>query len=126
MGNINWGALSLAVVKAEADIKANRAPPAPGASPDAATLVSELATILPQWQAAWKTHAGYVTGLADILAALDADGVPYAGIIRQALLSAPGAMDEAEKFLPTVEWALTMFQPAATGISGDDHHIGRG
>ena len=126
MGNINWGALFLAVVKAEADIKANRAPPAPGASPDAATLVSELATILPQWQAAWKTHAGYVTGLADILAALDADGVPYAGIVRQALLSAPGAMDEAEKFLPTVEWALTMFQPAATGISGDDHHIGRG
>ena len=32
MSIINWGALLLAAVKAEADIKANRAPPAPGAS----------------------------------------------------------------------------------------------
>lgn len=126
----NWGAIIVVAQKVADDIRLNRAPPAPGVSQSPGALIAELEAILPTWQAALKAHQGVATGAADLLLALSDNGVPYAATIRQAILSTPGAIAEAEKWLPTVAWALNAFAPAAAGISGDapafGPRIGRG
>ena len=130
LATANWGAIIVVAQKVADDIRLNRAPPAPGASQSPDALIAELEAILPTWQAAWKAHQGVATGAADLLQHLADNGVPYAGTIRQAILSTPGAIAEAEKWLPTVAWALNAFAPAATGVSGDapafGPRIGRG
>ena len=93
-------------------------------NPKPKPTIAELEAILPTWQAAWKAHQGVATGAADLLQHLADNGVPYAAAIRQAILSTPGAIAEAEKWLPTVAWALNAFAPAATGISGDAPAVG--
>ena len=123
---INWGVLLLAAQKFVEDVKENRAPPAPDSAADFPTLAVELSAALPQWQAAWTAHRGVVTGLSELLQALADNGVPYAAMARNALLTAPGAMSEAEKWLSEIEWILMRFQPAATGIQGDGPRVGRG
>ena len=114
----NWGAIIVVAQKVADDIRLNRAPPAPGASQSPGALIAELEAILPTWQAAWKAHQGVATGAADLLQHLADNGVPYAATIRQAILSTPGALAEAEKWLPTVAWALNAFAPAPGGLPG--------
>ena len=127
MTNTNWGALFVFAQKVADEVRLNAAPPAPDASSDPVDMLTHLQAVIPAWQAAWVAHQGVATGLADLLERLADSGVPYAATIRNALLSTPGALAEAEKWLPTIIWALTAFKPAAPGIQGDNHfHVGRG
>ena len=130
MTDTNWGALIVFAQKLSqkiaADIATNTPPPSPDGAVDMPTLVSELESALPKWRAEWVAHQGVATGVVDLLTGLASKGVPYADMIRDTILEVPTVEAEIEKWLPTAGWFLSATQPAATGISGDDHHVGRG
>lgn len=93
-----------AVEQGIADAKANKAPPTK-ASLTAAGFADFLTTInasLPAAAATLRAHQGELTGVAHVLAVLAKAGVPYAADIEAALLSYPGLLEAAEKWLPVV------------------------
>jgi hypothetical protein len=117
MTTIDWSAV---LSKIADDIKNNRAPPAPLNTGSLADTLAKINAALPAAILTLRAHQGVVTGAADLLAVLSKAGVPYADEIEAAVLSVPGALDEAEKWLPRVVWALTEFQPAPTWQPGPD------
>ena len=125
MSSINWGALLVFAQKVADDIKQSRPPPAPDQSDSAESVVEDVIAAVPKWQAAWTKYAGAETAIADILAALAADGVPYAATVRNALLSTPEALAEIKKWGPYIFWFIG---PASSSADAQNftHHIGRG
>lgn len=129
----NWGQLFHALQKAVDDYKANKPRPQ-SATPTGADLAAGLRafqTKIPALIAWAEANPGAITAADDILAALEAQGQSWAGIVRAGVDAAPSALSEAEKAIPTVLWFLgDAFKPAATGITGDHQgtgpRIGRG
>lgn len=118
------------VQKMVEDIKSNAPPPPPTASADLADVLDHINANLPAVITALRAHQGVLTAADDLLALLSKAGIPYAGDLDAAVLAAPGVLNDAQKWLPTILWALTTFAPAATGIQGDHQgtgpRIGRG
>ena len=122
----DWGAILRTVQKMAEDLKFNTPPPPPAASADLADVLDHVNAQLPAIITALRAHQGVLTAADDLLALLNKAGIPYAGDLDAAVLAVPGAASNSQKWLPTILWALTAFQPAAAGIQGDDHHVGRG
>ena len=122
----DWGSIINTLRKMAEDIKSNTPPPPPSASADLAEVLDHINANLPAVITVLRTHQGVLTAADDLLAVLAKAGIPYAGDLDAAVLAAPGALTDAQKWLPTILWALTTFAPAPTGIQGDDHHVGRG
>ena len=115
-----WAALSAALKRTAADIKANKPLPPPSAASGSLTDIAKtIEADLPFVAQFLTDNQGIATGIADLLAALAADGVPHAGDLRRAILQTPNLLSEAEKWLPIIVGALSAFAPAATGITGD-------
>lgn len=120
MKAINWGPIFQAVAKAFTDFRANT-PPAPAtpiSGQAAADALRSLQAQLPDIIAALDAHPGLITAADDILEALDAQGVTWASEVEAGVNAAPAGLATADKWLPDLIWALTAFQPAATGIPG--------
>ena len=108
-----WDALAASLKRAAEDIKANAPLPAPPPSTGSIVdLAKAIQADLPIVSAFLADHQGAATGIADLLAALDADGVPHAGELRLAILHAPGILAQAEHWLPIIIGALSAFGPA--------------
>lgn len=122
----DWGSLLRAIQKALDDIKANAPPPPPAASADLADVLDQINAHLPAVITALRAHQGVLAGADDLLSVLAGAGVTWAADLDAAVLAAPGALTDAQKWLPTILWALTTFAAAPTGIQGDDHSVGRG
>ena len=125
----NWGTVFRTLQKAVDDYKANKPRPATPL-PSGAALAAGLRAFQAKIPAliAWAdANPGAITAADDILAALEAEGQSWAGIVKDGVDTAPSALSDAEKAIPTVLWFLgDAFAPATPGIQGDDHHIGRG
>ena len=122
----DWGAILDTLRKMADDIKSNAPPPPPAASADIADVLDHINAVLPSIVTALRAHQGVLTAADDLLAVLTKAGVTWASAADSAVLAAPGALADAQKWLPTVMWALTAFQPAAMGIQGDGPRVGRG
>lgn len=120
MKTFDWGAFFRSIQKAVGDWQANT-PPAPAtpiSGPNAADALRSLQAQLPDIIAALDAHLGLITAADDILEALDAQGVTWASEVEAGVNAAPAGLATADKWLPDLIWALTAFQPAATGIPG--------
>ena len=114
----DWGAILDTLRKMADDIKSNAPPPPPAASADIADVLDHINAALPSIVTALRAHQGVLTAADDLLAVLTKAGVTWASAADSAVLASPSALADAQKWLPTVMWAVTEFQPAATGIPG--------
>ena len=112
-------ALAASLKRIAADIITNAPLPAPTYAGSLSTLAKTVASELPSVSAFLAAHEGVATGLADFLAALAVDGVPYAAEFRTALLETPKLLADAEAWLPTIIWTMWDVSPAPTGVTGD-------
>ena len=127
MSLFTWGALVATFRQMAVHLKSNSPPPPPAESADLADALDHIATNLPAVITALRAHQGVLTATDDLLRLLAGAGVSWASTADAAVLAAPGALTDAQKWLPTILWALTAFQPAAPGVQGDNHiHVGRG
>lgn len=118
----NWGKLfadvAKAVAKAVDDIKHNRSPRAHGKSltdAEKLTKLKALATQLPTFVALFEK---YGVGADDILEALRKNNVSWAGDVESFLNDLPRDAEALEKWLPTIEWAMSAFQPSPGKFTG--------
>ena len=119
MTSEQWAALAASLKRIAEDIKTNAPlPEAPPLGP-LSEIAKAIEADLPVAASFLADHQGELTGVADLLAALAADGVPYVADLRLAILHAPGLLAMAEQYLPMIVGALSIFAPAATGIVGD-------
>lgn len=110
-----WSIVIAGFMKLADDIRENRAPPAPSATPgQLAGALEQLHANLPAIIGTLRAHQGVVTGAADLLAALSKAGVPHAADIEAAVLAAPGALATIDKWLP---WILPFFSGPAGGAA---------
>jgi hypothetical protein len=107
---IDWPAL---IMKALADVKANLPlpPSAPMTEAEIEAMLAAVEADLPAFAAEVRARPGLITAAGRVLAALEAEGKPWAGTIRTALCALPGGLASAEKFIPTAISALKMFSP---------------
>ena len=105
-------ALAASLKRVAIDIATNKAPPDPPAMGSLQDLGKAVAAHLPAAATFLAGHQGVVTGIADFLAALAVDGVPYAAEMRAALLESPKLLADAEQWLPSILWTLAAFGPA--------------
>lgn len=120
-------ALLRSIEQAEADFTAN-APLPPAAPMSEADALAALKAAQPKIAAldAWVTaRPGAVRALGRVLAELGSQGFTWAAELDSALSAGPGALAAADSWAPTVINALSMFQPAATGITGDQKPWGQ-
>ena len=113
-----FGDIAQAVAKALDDVKHAR-PPQPSGQPmtDAEKLASlkALAVNLPVLVALFEK---YEVGIDDILEALRKNNIMWASDLENFLAELPGDAKNLEGWLPTIEWALTAFQPAPGKFPG--------
>lgn len=112
----DWGQLLNAARKMADDIKANKPPPPPAASADLADVLDRINASLPAVITALRAHQGVLTAADDLLQVLSHAGVTWAATADAAVLAAPGALSDAQKWLPTILWALTAIAPASPGL----------
>ena len=112
----NWGKLfadvATAVAKAIDDIKHNRHPRVSGTPmTDAEKLakLKALAAHLPTFIALFEK---YQIGIDDVLEALRKNNITWAGDLEKFLNELPADAEKLEGWIPTIEWAMTAFQPA--------------
>lgn len=110
-----------ALTKAAADLKANRPlpPRAPMTRADAAAMLKVIQAKLPPIIAWLGAHPGVITAFGDILDVLAAHGFSLAKLIEEILEAGPSSLQTAKDVIPWILPMLTMFAPAATGITGD-------
>ena len=114
--NWNWGAFFASVQKSVDDFRANTPPVAaqPMTGTELATALEQIEAQLPTAIAYLKAHQGVITASDDILAALQAQGVPYTADIQAAVDAAPAALTQAASWLPTITMVLQATAPAPT------------
>ncbi|MDE2106271.1 MAG: hypothetical protein KGL39_54125 [Patescibacteria group bacterium] len=116
----DWGAAFNTLRKAAVDLEANvPLPPGPPMTLDevAATLRSAqpFLAALDGWV---KSRPGAIRAMLDILAAMEAQGAPWATELYGVVSQGPGGLAAAEQWLPTVIGALGMFDPASSWHPG--------
>lgn len=118
--SFNWIALVASITKASADFKAN-APLVPVPASSNPNIGATLKAVLPyihEAADAIKAHPGAITAVDDVLTALRAQGCLWAGDLEDAIDATPGALAEAESWIPTIIGFLGAFKPAAIGVPG--------
>jgi hypothetical protein len=117
---IDWPALAIALIpaigKALADVQANK-PLAPSTPMTGATIAAALPAIqadLASFAAKVKAYPGAITGIDDLLEAIEPQA-PWAADVKAALDALPGGLAMVEQYLPTAISMLTMFSPAPGG-----------
>ena len=110
----DWGAALNTLRIAAADLEANT-PLSVGPPMTMADTLAALQSAQPFLAAldAWvKSRPGAIRALMDILKGMEAQGVPWATELYGVASQAPGGLDAAEAWLPTVIGALAAIQPA--------------
>ena len=122
---VDWGAV---FAKITADVENNVAPPVGHLDPASfADVLARVHASLPAWIGALRAHQGVVTGLADLLAAMNKAGVPHAADVEALVLAIPGLAAKAESWA----WVLPLlagggpFAPAPTYTPGPGQYRGR-
>lgn len=118
MNASDWAALAQAIERAADDVRQNRAPPAPVSTATLADTLERVAAVLPSVILTLRAHRGVVAGADEILAALAKAGVPHAADIEAAMLALPGALEAANKYLPTIAGVLEQFRPTPSWQPG--------
>lgn len=126
---INYPALIATVVKAIADVRANKplALPTPVTGADVAAALAAVQADIPILIAKIKAYPGVLTGLDDMLEALGGMGQQWAIDLKAALDALPGGLAEAQTWIPMIAGILTAFAPApaSSPIGGVEQDRGR-
>src|ERR1700679_1466271 len=99
--SIDWRAL---IAQVAADIRANKplAPSPPLTGPQIAAVLTTIQADLPALIAIVQAHQGVITGLDDVLKAMEGAGEPWAADARMIVGAVPGALAMALQYLPMV------------------------
>jgi hypothetical protein len=125
----DWGAfltgLAKAVTKAAVDYRANvaRPPAAPLGWDDLAVKLRTLEGRLPVLIAWANANPGEFTAADDMLEFFEAYNLPGASTVKALIDATPGGLTDAEKWLPTVLWGLTLTDPAPQPMGGGDSPV---
>lgn len=103
--------IAKAIPKAIADVKRGRRPP-PGKPMTSAEMLAKLKALQTHLPALLALFEKYQVGIDDLLEVLRRDGVPWAADLENLLNDLPRDAAELASWLPTIEYALSAFQPA--------------